>query len=167
MTKLLRLLNRLKAEVRLDILADTQKHALDEIVRLWKFPGHVNLYGEPGSGKTAVGWAASRTLDTRFLSSLGSFRESTIYPLHKAIIDNSKSDSRTIRATLAEAQLRGSRRTLLITTDPNRLGLPTIQLKPPERRDVDIIYHNLSLLEYYPIEPTYSQNLWDIIYSVL
>jgi len=167
MSQLLQLLNRLKSEARLSLLTDTQKHAYDEVVQLWQFPRHVNLCGEPGVGKTMVGWAVSHTLDATFFASLDLFREHEEYPLQKVVVDNSNFDSKAMRAILAETQLRNSRRTLIITTEPNRLGLPVVILGPPSKKDVDIVYHNLSLLEYYPIEPIISDNLWDLIYSVL
>jgi hypothetical protein len=167
MSELLKLLNRLKVEARLDILTDAQKLAYDKIVQWWQFPVRVNLYGEPGVGKTMVGWAMGNTLEAAFFANLKSFQESDTYPLRKAIVDNNHCESKAIRAVLAEAQLRNNRRTLIITTEPNRLGLSTVALKSPEKRDVDVIYHNLSLLEYYPIDPTYSDSLWDLIYSVL
>ncbi len=167
MSELLRLLNHLKVEARLDILTDAQKLAYDRIMHLWRFPGHVNLCGESGVGKTMLGWVVSRTLDIAFFSGLRYFRESTVYPLQKVVIDNHACQSKAVRAVLAEAQLRNSRRTLVITTEPNRIGLPVVALKSPERRDIDVIYHNLSLLEYYSAKPIFSNNLWDIIYSVL
>lgn len=167
MSQLLRLLNRLKSEARLDILTDAQKLAYNEVVQLWQFPGHVNLCGEPGVGKTMVGWAMSHTLEAPFFASLKLFQESEEYPLQKVVVDNNHCESKAMRAVLAEAQLRNSRRTLIITTEPNRLGLPVVILQSSEKKDVDIIYHNLSLLEYYPIEPITSDNLWDLIYSVL
>ncbi len=167
MSQLLRLLNRLKSEARLGILTDTQKLAYDEVVRLWQFPRHVNLYGGPGVGKTMVGWAMSHKLDATFFANLELFRENKEYPLPKIVVDNNHCESKAMRAILAEAQLRNSCRTLIITTEPNRLGLPVVKLNPPGKKDIDIIYHNLSLLEYYPIEPITSYNLWELIYSVL
>lgn len=167
MSQLLRLLNRLKSEARLDMLTDAQKLAYNEVVQLWQFPGHVNLCGEPGVGKTMVGWAMSHTLEATFFASLKLFQESEEYPLRKVVVDNNNCDSKAMRAVLAEAQLRNSRRTLIITTEPNRLGLPVVMLNPPGKKDEDIIYHNLSLLEYYPIEPITSDNLWDLIHSAL
>jgi hypothetical protein len=167
MSKLLRLLNRLKFEAHLDMLTDTQKLAYDEIMQLWQFPRHINLCGESGVGKTMLGWVISCVSEAAFFANLEFFQRSEEYPLQKVIVDNTNNESKALRAILAEAQLRHSRRTLIITTDPNRLGLPIVTLKPPSKKDLDIIYHNLSLLEYYPVEPIISDNVWDIIYSVL
>lgn len=167
MSQLLRLLNRLKSEARLGILTDAQKLAYDGVMQLWQFPGHVNLCGGPGVGKTMVGWALSHNLDTTFFANLNLFQKNGVYPLPKVVVDNNHCESKAMRAILAEAQLRNSRRTLIITTEPNRLGLPVVKLNPPGKKDMDIIYHNLSLLEYYPLEPITSDNLWDLIYSVL
>lgn len=167
MSQLLRLLNRLKLEACLDILTDSQKLTYDEVVRRWQFPGHVNLCGGPGVGKTMVGWAISQKIEITYFANLTLFLENKEYPLQKVVVDGSNCEKKAMRSILAEAQLRTSRRTLIITTEPNRLGLPVVTQRPPSKKDVDIIYHNLSLLEYYPIEPIISENLWDLIYSVL
>ena len=168
MSELLILLNRMKVEARLSLLTDTQKLAYDEIMYLWQFPGHVNLCGTHGVGKTIIGWVIGRAQDTRFFASLRAFRENVEHPEAKAIIDNIDHTSKSIRDTLAEAQIRSIRRTLIITTEPNRLDLPTVLLESPDQMDLDVVYHNLSLFDRYPRpDPVRTNNLWDVIRSVL
>lgn len=167
MSRMLSLLNRLKTEARRDLLTENQRTALNEIERLWRFPERVNLWGPPGSGKTMVGWVVGRALDATVYPSPRAFREQSQYGEHRAVVDNVPYHESAVRAVLAEMQMKNVRTALLITEQPNRLGLPLVALPSPTVDHVDVLYRNLSLMEHYALTPLREGDFWAIIHSVL
>lgn len=167
MSRMLVLLNRLKAEARPELLTSSQLAAVKDIESLWRFPERVNLWGPPGSGKTMVGWVVGRSLHATVYPSPRVFRERSQCGEHRVVVDNVPHDQYALRAALAEMQLKNVRTALLVTKQPNRLGLPTVTLPPPTSEDIDVLYRNLSLMEYYAFSPLREGNLWSIVYSVL
>jgi hypothetical protein len=81
--------------------------------------------------------------------------------------DNASVESYDLRDLLAEMQLHSLRKALIITREPNQVGLPTVHLAQPDEEDITIVYHNLSLLEAYALQPRQKGNLWQIIHSTL
>lgn len=167
-SRMLVLLNRLKAEARADWLTDSQATALAEIQRQWRFPERLNLYGPPGSGKTLLAWTVARASGTCFYPSPRAYmRQARQLQERSAIIDNAPDDVLALRHFLAALQLDNMRTALLITTQPNRLGLPLVPLPAPTRGDVDLVFRNLSLVDHYAVTPVYASNLWDVVAEVL
>jgi hypothetical protein len=166
-SRLLSLLNRIKAEANRDFLTSSQLAALQEIERLWRFPERVNLWGPPGSGKTTVGWVVGRSLNANVYPSPRAFRERSQRGERRVVVDNVPYDQTALRAVLAEMQLKNVRTALLITDQPNRLGLPAVALPLPTTGDIDVLYRNLSLMECYALSPLRHGNCWNVIYSVL
>ncbi len=162
-SRMLILLNRLKAEARPDWLTDSQNAALAKIERLWRFPERANLYGPPGSGKTLLGWTVARALGASFYSSPRVYYAQSPQGQARVVIDNAPDDVLALRRLLAELQLNDTRSALVITSQLNRLGLPTVTLPAPTRQDVDVVYRNLSLLDFYALNPTHVANLWVVI----
>lgn len=167
MSRMLSLLNRIKAEASRDFLTGGQLAALEEIERLWRFPERVNLWGPPGSGKTMVGWVVGRSLRATVYPSPRVFRERSQYGDNRVIVDNVPYDQHSLRAVLAEMQIKNVRTALLITEQPNRLGLPVVALPLPTPEDIDVLYRNLSLMEHYALSPLREGNFWVVIHSVL
>lgn len=167
MSRLLVLLNRLKAEARRDWLTDSQNTALAEIERLCRFPERINLYGSPGAGKTFLAWSAARTWNAVYYPSPRVYHMAAAQEQTRVIVDNAPNDMTALRRLLAMFQLNGTRSALIITTQPGRLGLPAVGLSSPTPRDVDTIYRNLSLLDYYALNPVHTANLWAVVAQVL
>jgi hypothetical protein len=167
MSRMLALLNRIKAQASRDFLTGGQLAALEEIERLWRFPERVNLWGPPGCGKTMVGWIVGRSLNANFYPSPRAFRERSQHSEGRVVVDNTSYDQMALRAMLAEMQLQNIRTALLITRQPNRLGLPTVALRLPTTEDIDVLYRNLSLIEYYALSPLRHGGFWNVIHSVL
>lgn len=167
MSRLLHLLNQLKAEARADLLTDGQRIAATEIRRHWQLPERINLVGSTGSGKTFLGWAFARSYNGRFLASRQALLRIEVDPAVPLVVDNTPSDTLELRRLIAELQLREVRSALLITRDENRLGLPIVRLGLPTLQDIQIVYHNLSLLEHYALSPLTTGNLWQVIYSTV
>lgn len=167
MSRMLALLNRIKAQASRDFLTRNQLAALEEIERLWRFPERVNLWGPTGCGKTMVGWIVGRSLNANIYPSPHSFRERSQSNEQRVVVDNVPNGQRELRALLAEMQLKNIRTALFITKQPNRLGLPTVDLPIPTTEDIDVIYRNLSLMEHYALSPIRNGNFWNVIHSVL
>ena len=163
----LALLNRLKVEARRDWLTDSQSAATAEIERHWHFPERVNLCGAPGTGKTFLAWSLARASGAIFYPSPRIYHHTGKPGAACVVVDNAPDNAGAMRQLLAAFQLHDARTALLITTQPNRLGLPTVTLPTPTSQDVDMVYHNLSRLDYYALRPVYVVNLWDVISSVL
>ena len=169
MSQLLALLNRLKAEARLERLTDSQLVTWQLVQQQLLFPERINLYGDSGSGKTFLAWALTNGQDAALFASPEALFQSVFAnePCRLVIVDNCVSDATELRHLLAELQMRNSRSALLITRQPNQLGLPLIHLPLPTPQDITITYHNLSLLEQYTHSPRTSGNLWQVIHSTL
>lgn len=165
-SRLLVLLNRLKAEARVEWLTDSQLTAWAEIQLLWRFPERVNLYGPPGAGKTFLAWAVARATDAYYCASPRVYT-SQAKKADRVVIDNVSDDVGTVRHLLAALQLNNTRTALLITAHVNRLGLAAVALPLPTARDIDVVYRNLSLLDHYAIVPKHAANLWEVVAEAL
>lgn len=169
MSRLLVLLNRLKAEARAERLTDTQLKTWENIWLKLKFPERVNLYGPAGSGKTFVAWATVHEKNAVYFGSPCHLAESQHYnnASRVVVVDNCNEDAGEMRKLFAEFQLRSIRSAVIITREPNQSGLPQVHLPSPVQQDIAVVYRNLSLLEHYTLSPRYEVNLWQIIYSTL
>lgn len=169
MSQLLTLLNRLKNEARLDWLTDSQRVVWNALQHQFRFPERVNLYGSGGTGKTFLAWSLAHEKNAVFFASPFALAQSDFVndSASLVIIDNGASETGELRHLLAELQMRNGRYTLIITRQPNQIGLPLIHLPPPTSQDNTIVYHNLSLLEHYALPPLTKGNLWQIIHSTL
>lgn len=169
MSQLLILLNRLKVEARLEWLTDSQQTVWNCIQRQLRFPERLNLYGDTGSGKTFLAWASAQELNAVFFASPDALFQSDFFNEQSrlTIVDNAVSETSELRRLLAELQMRNGRSALIITRQPNQIGLPVIHLPPLASPDITIAYHNLSLLEHYALPPCTEGNLWQIIHSTL
>jgi hypothetical protein len=173
MSRLLHLINRLKAQASWTMLTASQQRAFDELEKRWIFPDRLNLCGSPGSGKTFLGWVLSRQYQAHFYSSPKTlYRDQPSYPLN-IIVDNAPSEEKKLRHLLSELQLRQVRRVLFITQKPIRLGLPIIELSTPTPADITTVYENCGKIQFYSSDPLANKsdketvNFWNIIYSVL
>jgi hypothetical protein len=168
-SQFLALLNRLKQEARLEWLTDSQWVACRLVQQQIRFPERVNLCGATGSGKTFLAWALTNELNAKFFRSPEVLGQSDFVaePSRLAIVDNVVSDTADLRRLLAELQMRNLRSAILVTRQPNSIGLPIIPLPLPTPQDITVVYHNLSLLDQYAIPPLPEGNLWRIVRSTL
>ena len=167
MSKLLHLTNRLKAQASPEMLTPSQSVALVDLEKRWQFPDRVNLCGPAGAGKTFLGWVLTRQYEARFFASPHALKqEQELYP-RQIIVDNAPSEEKNLRHLLAELQLRQVRNAVLISQNPNNLGLPIVTLPSPTQKDIAKIYENLNRLHFHSLESLDKENFWNIIYSVL
>jgi len=164
MSRMLVLLNQLKTQAKPNWLTDGQRAAFDAIRDV---PETVNLYGPVGSGKTFLAWTLSRSLAMPYFPSPAAFDRRSERPTPRAIVDNAGARERTVRSLLAVAQRKGTHTLLFITHRHNEMGFQAIALPAPTPHDFDVVYHNLSLLEYYALPPVREGSLWDAIRAVL
>ncbi len=171
MSRLLDLINRLKAQASWTMLTASQQITFAELEKRWQFPDRLNLCGPQGSGKTFVGWAMARQHQVHFYASPRLLEhDQPPYPTD-IIIDNAPSEEKNLRRLLAELQLRQVHKVLFITSNPIHLGLPVSTLALPTKTDIATVYENCSRLQFYPSSLSKGDeekiNFWDVIYSVL
>ena len=153
MSRMLVLLNKLKTQAASDWLTDCQRAAFDAIRDALRFPEIVNLHGPAGSGKTFLTWTLGRRLEIPYFPSLATFDQRSERPTPQAIVDNAGAGERAVRDLLAVAQRKGTHTLLFLTRQPNEMGFRAVALPTPTPRDFDVVYRNLSLLEYYALPP--------------
>jgi len=161
------LLNQLKTQAKPDWLTDGQRAAFNAARDALRFPERVNLYGPVGSGKTFMAWVLGRVLTIPCFPSPTAFERRTERPTPRAVVDNADAGERAIRNLLAVAQRKDTHTLLFITRRPNAMGFRTITLPAPTPNDFDVVYHNLSLIEFYALPPVREGNLWNAIRAVL
>jgi hypothetical protein len=168
-SQLLTLLNRLKLEARFERLTDSQQAAWKSIEEQLSFPERVNLCGGSGTGKSFLAWAWSRELDATYFPTPTTLTESDFVSesANLLIIDNAVNEVSELRRLLAELQMRNGRSALIITHQPNQIGLPQVHLPEPTPQDIVTVYRNFSLLDFYALPPLTEGNLWQITHSVL
>lgn len=161
------LLNKLKNQAIPGWLTDSQLTAFTALVKLFRFPEVANLYGSVGSGKTFLAWVLSQQLEIPYFPTLSDFDRRCTRPTPQAIVDNATAGERSVRHLLAVAQRKGAHTLLFVTLRPNEMGFQSILLPEPTPKDFDIVYRNLSLLEFYALPPIREGTLWDAIHAVL
>lgn len=167
MSRLLHLINRLKAQASWTMLTPSQRLTFAELEKRWRFPDRLNLCGSQGSGKTFLGWVMARQHQAHFYASpRGLERNQPPYPTD-IIIDNAPTEEKNLRRLLSELQLRHVRRVLLITPSPIHLGLPVITLCAPTQVDIATVYENCSQVQFHCPHPLNEGNFWNVIQSVL
>lgn len=166
MSRLLILQNQLKKEARYELLIDQQRRAFDYVTHAWRFPERLFVLGAAGCGKTFLGWALARGHGATHYASPEDFTQSTSTD-QAIVVDNVYPEPKSLRWLLSEMQLRQIRRAVMISRYESTLGLPIFALDLPSSDEISVVYHNLSLLEYYALEPLTAGNLWAIIHSTL
>lgn len=169
MSQLLILLNRIKKEVRPELLTDTQRIVWGEVWQRLRFPERINLCGAAGVGKTFLAWAMAQEKNFTYFASPNAIVQTDFVNESTGvmIIDNGVSETGELRRLLGELQMRNGRSALIITRHPNQIGLPIVYMPPPTSEDISIVYHNLSLLEQYALPHHIDGNLWQIVHSTL
>jgi len=167
MSRLLKLLNNLKTQANVAWLTDAQRDAFASLEQELRFPEKINLYGPGGCGKTFLAWAVSRALSIPYYPSPQAFEARSQRPQPQAIVDNVSVGERAARQLLAISQSKGTHTLVFITHQPNSLRMYAIGLPPPSPADFDVVYRNLSLLEYYALPPVRHGDLWQAVHAVL
>ena len=167
MSKLLHLINRLKAQANIKMLTASQAVAYDELSKRWRFPDRINLCGSEGSGKTFLGWVMARESGAYFYPNSQTFEQDL--PLYSPglIIDNAPTEEKKLRRLLSEIQLRQVQKVLLITQKPIKVGFPIVTLIPPTEEDIAMFYKNLNDLNFYAAQHLNQTNFWTLINSAL
>lgn len=165
MSALLTLLNSIKTQHSREWLTPGQQTVVAWIEGQLQIPGVVNLAGPAGCGKTFCGWILAHSLNARISVDPQCLPEPGARTA-ALIVDNVPDDAHAWRALLAELQLRGIRRAVLITHHANELGLPTARLPAPTAADCAFIMARISLHQPFYPGPA-GANLWTWIRSAV
>lgn len=86
-----------------------------QVTQLLRFPGHINLYGSFGVGKTFLTWFVAEQLGYLYLPHPTKLVASDNLSLAGVVIDNCSSQRSAHRELLKELSFFGINRSLLIT----------------------------------------------------
>jgi len=167
MSRLLKLLNYVKAQADQSMLTPSQRLAFDRVLKQWRFPDVINLCGPSGSGKTFLGWTIANYTSASFYVTPKHLKQDLPLFTRGIVVDNTPTESKGLRKVLSEIQLRQIENALLITRAPNRLGLATVRLDKPAKTDIEQLYQNFSRLQFHPDQPLDQGDCWQVIHSVL
>ena len=115
MSTFLRCLNSIKRERTLAWLTPSQRVAMAQAAQLLHLPGHVNLFGSIGVGKTFLAWFVAEQLGYLYLPHPTKLTESDRPPPAGIVIDNCSSQRSTHRELLKELSFCGINRSMLVT----------------------------------------------------
>lgn len=115
MSTFLRCLNSIKRERTPGWLTSSQRVALAQATQMLLLPGHVNLYGSIGVGKTFLAWFVAEQLHYLYLPHPTKLAESDRPSPAGVVIDNCSSQRSAHRELLKELSFCGINRSLLVT----------------------------------------------------
>lgn len=117
MSEFIRTLNTIKTHWDLSWLTPSQQRCLAELQASLRVPGSINLFGKHGVGKTFLAWAVARENGLIYFPHLTLFEQAGTVDADGVIIDNCLPGRVEHRKVLKALQLRGVRRSILITTE--------------------------------------------------
>lgn len=131
--------------------------------RLLQFPGHVNLYGAIGVGKTFLAWFVAEQLGYLYLPHPTKLVENDRPSPAGIVIDNCSSQRSIHRELLKELSFCGINRSLLVTRTMLQDYSPFVQLA---LTDEDQIQVRLNVARIGCVLATENTgNLWSLINS--
>jgi hypothetical protein len=163
MSTLLRCLNSIKRERTEAWLTPSQRTAMAQVTQLLQLPGHVNLFGAIGVGKTFLAWFVADQLGYLYLPHPTMLAESDRPTPAGIVIDNCSSQRSVHRELLKELSFCGISRSLLVTRTMLQDYSHFVQLT---LTDEDQIQVRLNVARIgCVLAPENTGNLWSLINS--
>jgi len=161
MSRYIRLLNSIKANIAIVPLTPSQMACRARIEERLAYPGVVNLYGLPGTGKTVLGWALSSGEHGIFM----------VHPMQRAsddqqtqgiaFVDNAEAERGAFRRLLGELESAGVQRAVIVTRTPADDYVFRAELNLTDE-DIAVVLRNLMGLGYATNEARFP-TLWHLV----
>ncbi len=159
MNRYIDILNHIRKAADHSWLTPGQEEAYKQLMERWKFLDEVNLWGEPGSGKTFIGWVLHKQSFANYAPALKEVPRSSSFS--KIIVDNCSWYRRDIRETLSYCRSLGYHKVVLITSEPAQDQIASIQVRLFPQ-DLEKAAQNLQSV--CKITSVYiSHTLWDLV----
>jgi len=162
MSDFVRILNSIKTHWDLSWLTPSQQQCLAELQASLRVPGSINLFGKHGVGKTFLAWAVARENGLAYFPHPALFEQAEIVDAEGVIIDNCLPGRIEHREVLKVLQLRGIKRSILITTEliHDYIHYCELTLTPD---DMQKVLSNLETIGIYLDAIGEEQSLWGLL----
>lgn len=161
MSRYIRQLNSIKANLGTLPLTPSQMACRTRIEERLTYPGIVNLYGLPGTGKTVLGWALSWGGSVTFMPHPMQ-RVSNIPRTHEFVfVDDAQAEHGAFRRLLGELEAAGVQRAVIATRQPVDDYVFRAELNLTDE-DIAVALQNLKGLGF-PTNETRFSTLWHLL----
>lgn len=158
MSRYIRILNDIKANIHLFVLTPSQVSCRARIEERLAYPGVVNLYGLHGVGKTVLGWAMAAAAPVVYTVHPSQLKESLATDSLVTFVDNASAERIAFRQLLGALESAGIERAIIVTHRPadEYVFRAKLNLTP---EDMEVVRQNLGRLGYRTAEGDWP-NLW-------
>lgn len=160
MSRYIRLLNSIKANISTLQLTPSQQACRARIEARLVYPGIVNLYGHPGTGKTVLGWALTDDRPATFVIHSTQRDLEIVRQRDFVFVDNAEADHKAFRRLLGELENTGVQRAVIATHYPVDDYVFRAELNLTDE-DIAVVLQNLKELGFRVTESRFS-TLWHL-----
>jgi hypothetical protein len=161
MTRYIRLLNNIKANIRTLALTPSQEACRRRIEEHLVYPGVVNLYGASGTGKTVLGWAIASDERGSFVQRHLQQSPQATTPDGIVVVDNAAAERGRFRRVLAELESAGIVRMVIVTRLPADDYVFRAELNLTDE-DIAVARRNLTKFGYQTSETRFA-TMWHLV----
>jgi len=161
MSRYIRLLNSVKANIVTLPLTPSQRACQARIEERLAYPGIVNLYGLPGTGKTVLGWALSCAEHVAFMAHPMQQVLDTLRAQDFVFVDNAEAEHGAFRRLLGVLETAGIQRAVIATHQPVDDYVFRAELNLTDE-DTAVVLRNLRGLGF-PTNETRFSTLWHLL----
>jgi len=141
-------------------LTDSQLKVLYQLIKLMEPPFYVvNIFGEPGSGKTFLGLLLDKQNKGLYIESNALSLSSTINK-ERIILDNYNPSRRSVRSLRAQLKILDIGQAIILTREKAQDDIPCLHLEVTER-DIQIVKATLYRELNFRVPEGDHRNLWD------
>lgn len=160
MSRYIRLLNSIKINIATLQLTPSQQACRARIKERLAYPGIVNLYGHPGTGKTVLGWVLSHEGQATYVvrPTLQDLEVARQYDF--VFVDNAEADHKAFRHLMGELENVGVKRAVIVTQFPADDYVFRSELNLTDE-DISVALQNLEDLGFRTGESRFS-TLWHL-----
>ncbi|MFZ4829188.1 MAG: hypothetical protein ACOYLB_17695 [Phototrophicaceae bacterium] len=164
MSRWLELHNQIKRRSSELWMTPTQREVLAQLEQWLDYPGHCNLYGGVGVGKTYLAWILSRNLPAEHVI-VPQRMSPTTQPIPNLIIDNASYTEQDIRNILKQCDFCAAEKVVIITRYASTLRMRRIELPPPTQDELREVERHLTKFGFQEYAVPAGSNFWQVLNS--